>query len=121
MARFLVDASLPRSTSELVLRHKHEAVDVRDIGLGGAPDAAVARHAREHSMALITADFDFGDIRVYPPADYLGIVIVDRPDEARVSEVLGMIEKLLLQPEIVAYLPGRLAIVEAHRIRLRPA
>lgn len=34
MARFLVDASLPRSTCEFLLYHKHEAVDVRDIGLG---------------------------------------------------------------------------------------
>ena len=34
--RFLIDANMPRSTAELLRRYHHEAVDVRDIGMGGA-------------------------------------------------------------------------------------
>ena len=34
--RFLIDANMPRSTAELLKRYGHEAVDVRDIGMGGA-------------------------------------------------------------------------------------
>jgi hypothetical protein len=32
--RFLVDASLPRSAAPMLRRLGHEAVDVRDIGMG---------------------------------------------------------------------------------------
>jgi predicted nuclease of predicted toxin-antitoxin system len=31
--RFLIDADLPRSVAEVIRRHGHEAIDVRDIGL----------------------------------------------------------------------------------------
>ena len=40
--RFLVDANMPRSAAELLTRYNHEAVDVRDIGMGGAADSDIA-------------------------------------------------------------------------------
>jgi hypothetical protein len=43
MSDFLVDASLPRTTSDLLRRYGHQATDVRDIGLGTAPES---RHCR---------------------------------------------------------------------------
>ena len=43
--RFLVDEDLPRSVSNLLRQHGHEAVDVRDIGLRGASDKEVAAYA----------------------------------------------------------------------------
>jgi len=118
---FLIDASLPRSTADLVRRAGHEATDVRDIGLGPAADQQVARHARASGHALISADFDFGDIRLYLPQDYQGIVVIESPEDATVAEVLQIIARLLGEPDVLAALPGRLAIVDRHRIRLRPA
>jgi hypothetical protein len=38
MASFLIDASLPRPTTALVTSNGHLATDVRDIGMGSAPD-----------------------------------------------------------------------------------
>ncbi len=77
--KFLVDASLPRTCVGLIRRHGHEATDVRDIGLGAAPDPIIARHAKCGGLVLASADFDFADIRVYPPLEYTGIVVIDRP------------------------------------------
>jgi hypothetical protein len=94
--RFLIDADLPRPVAPLVRSLGHEATDVRDVGLGEAPDAEIAAYARAHELCLLTGDFDFADIRDYPPEHYYGIVVLSR-------------------------LPGRLAIVEPGRIRLRPA
>ena len=51
----------------------HDAVDVRDIGLRSAPDDVIADHARSNRLTLVTRDFDFADIRNYPP-DELGQV-----------------------------------------------
>jgi len=59
--RFLVDASLPRSAVLLLGELGHEAVDVRDIGMGSATDGVVAAHARSKRLTLVTRDFDFAD------------------------------------------------------------
>jgi predicted nuclease of predicted toxin-antitoxin system len=49
--RFLLDANMPRSAAGAVQRLGHEAVDVREIGLGGAEDKRIAAYAKEHRLA----------------------------------------------------------------------
>lgn len=117
---FLIDANLPRSVSTLLAGYAHLSTDVRDIGMRSAPDPQIARYAKAHGRCILTGDFGFADIRVYPPADYHGIVVVGVPDVATPALILEVIKTLLDQPTIVTLLPGRLAIVEARRIRLRP-
>ncbi len=46
---FLIDASLPRSTASTVQNQGHQAVDVRDVGLGRSPDADIAAYAQAGS------------------------------------------------------------------------
>ena len=89
--RFLIDADLPRATGEALRRAGHDAFDVRDIGLGDAKDHEIAVYAQAHKLCLLTGDFDFADIRNYPPHSY----------------------------EVLTRLPGRLAIVEPGRVRIR--
>lgn len=119
--RFLVDADLPRSAKPLLERFGHEAIDVRDVGLGSAKAPVIARYAQEHQACLLTGDFGFADIRNYPPESYDGIVVLTLPRDATASFILGLIEEMLHQNEMILRLPRRLAIVEASRIRLRPA
>ncbi len=121
MVHFLVDASLPRSTADLVRSLGHQATDVRDIGLGSAADAVISGHAQTHRLCLLTRDQDFGNILDYPPEEYFGLVVIRTPGVAPRSVVLRMVERFLRQVEIVERLPGRLAVVEVDRIRLRPA
>lgn len=98
----------------------HTATDVRDIGLRGAKDAEIAEHARKHHLAILTGDFDFADIRRYPPAAYSGIVVLVLPATATATYIVQLLEGFLREEEVLADLPGRLAIVEPGRIRLRP-
>jgi predicted nuclease of predicted toxin-antitoxin system len=118
--RFLLDANMPRSALGAVQRLGHEAVDIRDVGLGGANDAQVATYAREHQLVLITRDFDFSDIRNYPPAEFVGIVVLELPDDAVATTVVRVTESFLSQPQLLSQLAGRLAIVESWRVRFRP-
>jgi predicted nuclease of predicted toxin-antitoxin system len=117
--RFLIDANLPRSTGPMLLRYGHEAIHVRDVGLG-PDDAEIARHAQENGLALVTRDFDFSDIRNYPPQAYAGLVVLKLPDDAVASVVVSTFEAFLSQRELLERLPGRLAIVEGWRVRFRP-
>jgi hypothetical protein len=119
--RFLIDADLPRSVKPLLERHGHEAIDARDVGLRSAEDPVLARYAQEHGACLLTGDFGFADIRNYPPATYSGIAVLELPRDATAAFILRLLESFILQTEMLARLPGRLAIVKPGRIRLRPA
>jgi predicted nuclease of predicted toxin-antitoxin system len=119
--RFLIDANMPRSTGGSIGAWGHEAIDVRDIGLGGAEDKAIAEYAQRHLLAIITRDFDFSDVRNYPPERFAGLVVLHVPEDATASAVLSVLEFLLRQTALLERLPGRLAIVEPSRVRFRPA
>ena len=117
---FLIDASLPRDVARLIMIHGHQAVDVRDVGLRHAHDSKIAAPAQSHRIALISADFDFADIRIYPPSKYSGLVIIDRPEDATVAEVLDLVERFFAHGKLLLELTGRLVIVDKRRIRIRP-
>lgn len=120
MADFLIDASLPRPTAALVASHGHTAMDVRDIGMASASDRAIAAHAQANRLILLTKDQDFGNILDYPADQYPGLAVIDPPAGSGRAAVLALVEQLLQQKDVVDNLPGRLAIVQAGRIRLRP-
>ena len=72
-------------------RAGHTACDVRDIRLGDAPDSASASYAQAQRLCLLTGDFDFADIRNYPPPLYAGIVVFTLPRHATVAFILQRI------------------------------
>lgn len=121
MVTFLIDASLPRSTAQVVIDCGHAAIDVRDVGLGTADDERIASHARSNGLAILTADFDFADVRAYPPESHAGIVVVDRPPDSDVHSTLTLVRRVLSDSPTTSNLQGRLVIVDRRRIRVRPA
>ena len=119
--RFIVDEDLPKSTCALLREYGHVAFDVRDIGFRGAKDSHIASYARSEGLCILTGDFDFSDVRNYPPGEYAGLVILKLPRTATASTILHLLESFLRQEDIVAELPGKLAIVQAGRVRIRTA
>ena len=119
--KFLLDANLPRSTAGLLKNLGHEVHDVLDVLPGGADDDSVAAHARTHQLTLITRDFDFADIRNYPPHEFQGILVLRMPDDSVAQTIVNLLERFLKQTELAARLPGHLVILEPDRVRFRPA
>jgi predicted nuclease of predicted toxin-antitoxin system len=117
---FLIDASLPRSAAPVVHACGHQVTDVRDISLGSAEDESIARHAQSHHLAILTRDFDFADVRNYPPSQYDGIAVVDLPNETPATFVVEVIRRFVQNRTWIEHLPGRLAIISASRVRFRP-
>jgi len=117
--RFLVDGDLPRSTKILLQQYKHEVVDVRDVNLRGAKDYQIAGFARANSLCLLTGDFDFSDVRNYPPSEYAGLVVLKLPKNATASLTIKIVESFLQREEITAKITGKLVIVEPGRVRIR--
>lgn len=119
MARFLIDEDLPRSIKQLLIGLGHEAVDVRDVGLQGLKDSYIARYAQQHSLCLLTGDFDFADIRNYPPSFYHGIVVLTILKDFTATMIMSLLKGFISQSELIKELSGKLIIVESTRIRIR--
>ena len=85
---FRIDASLPRSAAVLLRKLGHDATDVRDAGMRDGPDDAIAAYAKRNHLVLITRDFDFADIRNYPPSLYEGIVVLKFHEDATAAHEL---------------------------------
>lgn len=117
--KFLVDEDLPRSIDHLLRSYGHEAVDVRDIGLRGAKDSQIISYAQNKDLCLVTGDFDFSNIRNYPPAQYAGIIVLSIQKDATSLFILNLLRGFLKQDKLVSELPGKLAIIEPWRIRIR--
>jgi hypothetical protein len=117
---FLIDANMPRSAVAATSAAGHSSVYVRDTGLRDAPDADIAAYARQHRLCIVTRDFDFADIRNYPPADYEGLVVLDVPDDAVATQVSALLGSFLAAVDVETVMPGRLAIVRPQLVRFRP-
>ena len=116
MIRFKVDENLPRQVSDLLKAQGHDAITVRDQGLVGSPDADLSRVCRTEGRAMVTLDLDFSNIRVYPPEEHPGIIVLrlERQDKERVLSVVnGMLPLLSVEP-----LKEKLWIVEPDRVRI---
>jgi predicted nuclease of predicted toxin-antitoxin system len=117
--RFVVDADLPRSVSQVIAEYGHEAVDVRDIGMMSASDDEIVQYARNERLCLLSADLGFADVRRYLPSKYHGIVVMRLPRHATSSFIERLLSSFLGQLDTFPELRGKLAIVDSGRVRIR--
>ncbi len=118
---FLIDEDLPREVSNLLQSYGHKAIDIRDTELKGAKDFQIAYYAQKESLCLLTGDYDFSDIRNYPPAQYAGLVVLNIPKNSTAKYIVNLLEEFLKHENLISELPGKLAIVEPGRIRIKKA
>jgi predicted nuclease of predicted toxin-antitoxin system len=100
--KFKIDENLPVEIAALLRQVGHEAMTVLEERLEGAADFHIASICHREERVMVTLDTDFADIRVYPPEEYSGIVVLrlrrqDKPHVLGVSLVLCQCfpEKLL--------------------------
>ena len=115
--RFKIDENLHSDAADLLNQHGHDVLTVCDQGLRGLTDGAIASVCQKEGRVVLTLDRDFSDIRVYPPRDYEGIIVLRLNDQSRASvlQVLGRIIPLF-DTETLA---GRLWIVDERQVRIR--
>jgi predicted nuclease of predicted toxin-antitoxin system len=115
--KFKTDENMPGEAAEDLRQAGHDAMTVADQQLAGQPDVRVAEVCRTEGRALLTLDLDFSDIRVFPPSDYVGIIVL-RPSVQTVKNIQRLVG------QVVALLPtepltGHLWIVDEGQIRIR--
>jgi predicted nuclease of predicted toxin-antitoxin system len=117
--KFKIDENLHADHAALLAQHGHDALTVHDQGLTGRDDAHVAQVCQLEQRALVTLDLDFADIRIYPPAQYSGIIVIRAADQSKkaVSAILARAVPLLASEPLI----GKLWIVDEHHVRIRGA
>lgn len=114
---FKIDENLPIEAAQLLRLAGHSADTVHDEQLTGHPDPDIAAVCRRESRILVTLDLDFADIRVYPPEQYAGVIVL-RPRLQAKPDVLSLLKRLVgllgQQP-----LEKMLWIVDESRLRVR--
>lgn len=115
--RFKVDENLPAEIVADLRAAGYDADTVAEEGLAGVADVDLMARVRTKGRTLFTMDKGIGDIRVYPPDQYAGIVLFRPPATGR-GVTLAFVRQHL--PTLLANdLSGRLWVVTDAGIRVR--
>lgn len=104
MPAFLVDEDLPRSLARRLREEGLDAVDVRDVGLRGCPDAAVFAYAQKTRRVVVTGDHGFGNLLAYPVGSHAGILVATFPNETPVTvlnDAIGSCRPSSVSPPLI--------------------
>ena len=74
--QLFADESTPHNLVQHLRNSGIEVITVKEKGLSGAEDEKVLKFAVDNKLILLTADLDFGNILLYPPAKHLGIIVI---------------------------------------------
>ncbi len=115
--RAKLDENMPVDAAYALMGAGWAVSTVHDEGLVGASDRVVMVACQAEDRVLFSLDLDFADIRLYPPEQHAGIVVL-RPAEPDRDSVLALLTAAL--PLLAAEpVQQRLWIVELDRIRIR--
>ena len=116
---FFADHCIPRSVVRAFEEKGFGVAILADHLPTNAPDEEVIAKAQELFRVLITMDGDFADLVRFPPENYGGIIALQMKNHPEV--IPQILDRLFaFMAEAAEHVPGRLIIVEPHRIRLRP-
>lgn len=93
----------------------HDVVAVVE-SLPSADDDTIAAFARREQRAVVTEDYDFGEIAVRFSGLPDGVILIDPPSTPLDARPALVVDFLLGH---AAQLPGKLAILKGSRIRWR--
>ena len=115
--QFKTDENLPVEVTELLRGAGYDAMSVLEQGMGGESDPVLDEVCLKEGRVLITLDTDFGDIRVYPPSEAPGYVVLrlKQQDKYSVIEIMERLIPMFNQEN----LENRLWIVDEQKVRIR--
>lgn len=114
--QFKIDENLPNEIADLLINAGHDAKTVHEQQLQGERDSSLINICSNEIRILVTLDTDFSDIRMYPPQELSGIIVLRFGSQAKqhLTKVFHRIIPLFSREP----LKHHLWIVEETRIRI---
>ena len=78
--RFLVDANVSPRLAGMLTAAGHDAVAVRDVGLGEALDEEILDHAAQSDRIIISHDTDFGTLLAHRQLSKPSFILIRSSD-----------------------------------------
>jgi predicted nuclease of predicted toxin-antitoxin system len=115
--KFKLDENLPLAARDVFSEAGYDALSVHDQAVAGAADKHLAQICRAEERILVTLDLDFADIRLYPPHDFPGLIVL-RLQRQDFHTILAVCRRLLT---LLAHEPieRTLWIVGDQQLRIR--
>ncbi len=116
--KLLVDAALSPFVAASLRDGGHDAIHVRDLGLGEAADEVILEAAAQGQRVLVSADADFGTLLARRNAAEPSVVLLRRSSQRRpaVQAALLLANLPAVEAELQA---GAVVVVEDDRLRVR--
>jgi len=74
--KFFLDENIPKSVSEFLTRHHHEALDIRGTSDEGADDRRIFDLAQKKKAIFLTTDRDFFHTVPHLYKHHFGVVVI---------------------------------------------
>jgi predicted nuclease of predicted toxin-antitoxin system len=113
----LVDHCVPRQYLRLLQEWGYEASALREHLPPDTDDESVLELAQTLDGALLTIDMDFANIKIYPPQDYQGIIVMRY--SAQNEEVVSKTLRQVLNDLYRDGLRQALIVISEERYRVR--
>ena len=116
--KFLIDNALSPQLARGLLATGHDAVHVRDLGLGAAEDEIIFNLARAEGRVIVSADTDFVTLLAERQESKPSFILYRRVADEPQQQLAILLENLasILEP----LESGSVVVIEQRRIRIRP-
>jgi predicted nuclease of predicted toxin-antitoxin system len=112
----LADECVYQRTVDLVRSWGFSIVTIQEAGLASCKNGEILAYAQKNDCVFLTRDKDFTDIRIYPPPDFKGIIVL-KITPSNQHEVHDMLHQLLSTLSLEE-LQAKLAIVDRKKCRI---